>query len=215
MRKLKFQVQIMKNSVSRDTLSVSASLFICIMWGYSPEIAIPGAYLQEEKFFFPECEKRSPGSMVDNVEQHHLFQQGLETLKEYCIEVQQSPSTYHGTKVVEMVEAFAAPFVRHLHDEIDTLAPQKLRSIFPDKTDLKKTHNTMIRWIVSNAPKTKMLPWVSYSLDAFNGLDVGASRCEDCTLVSKFGYSICGSIRCPTCPIEIQREVPSAEARHC
>ena len=98
--------------------------------------------------------------MVDNEEQHQLFQPGLETLKEYCIQVQKSPSTYDGAKVVEMVESFSAAFVRHLHEEIDTLAPEKLRSIFPDKTDLEKTHNAMMRWIISNAPKTKMLPWV-------------------------------------------------------
>lgn len=98
--------------------------------------------------------------MTDNVEQHEMFQPGLDALKEYCVQVQQSQSTYDGAKLITMVEAFAEAFVHHLHEEIDTLAPKKLRSIFPHKEDLEKTHNAMMRWIVSNAPKTMGLPWV-------------------------------------------------------
>ena len=153
--------------------------------------------------------------MVDNEEQHQQFQPGLETLNEYCIQVQVSPSKYDGAKVVGMVEAFAAAFIRHLYEEIDTLAPEKLRSIFPNKRDLEKTHNAMIRWIISNAPKTNMLPWVCHFFDTAKGLDVGASRCEDCTLVSEFGHPLCGSVHCQTYLIQIQSEVTSVEARHC
>jgi hypothetical protein len=101
--------------------------------------------------------------MVENVEQHKMFQQGLEALREYCLRVQKSPTMYDGNKVVTMVGAFGDDFVHHLHEEIDTLSPEKLRNIFPRAKDLEKTHNAMVRWIISNANKVNSLPWV-YSL---------------------------------------------------
>jgi hypothetical protein len=115
---------------------------------------------QEEKFFFPECEKRVPRSMVENVEQHEAFQQGLESLRKYALEVQKFPTVYDERKVVTLVEAFGDDFVHHLHDEIPSLSPEKMRTIFPDQKDYEKTLNAMMRWTVSNANKVKGLPWV-------------------------------------------------------
>src|ERR1700737_5423808 len=51
---------------------------------------------QEEKYFFPESEKRVPGSMAQNLEQHRLFDEGLDTLEAYFKQVQKDPSVYDG-----------------------------------------------------------------------------------------------------------------------
>jgi hypothetical protein len=71
--------------------------------------------------------------MVENVEQHEMFQDGLHTLKDYCSHIEKSPFEYDGNKVTTMIDSFASAFVRHLHEEIDTLSPEKLRAIFPNQ----------------------------------------------------------------------------------
>jgi len=47
------------------------------MWEYLPCHSLLKINLQEERCFFPECEKKSPGWMTENVEQHDLFQPGI------------------------------------------------------------------------------------------------------------------------------------------
>ena len=118
------------------------------------------------------------------MKQHQIFQNGLETLRDYCAQVQKTPSTYDGDKVVTIIQSFGDSFCLHLHDEIDTLAPDKLRAIFPDHRDLKKTHVKMIRWKISHATKTTMLPWVYNLIKRFDLLDFIAPRRQERAVVA-------------------------------
>ncbi|KAF2640053.1 hypothetical protein P280DRAFT_480549 [Massarina eburnea CBS 473.64] len=59
------------------------------------------------------------GLMQRNVEQHQAFTPGLEKFHEYTKTC--APKNYDSGKIRELVEGFAEPLTRHLHDEIETL----------------------------------------------------------------------------------------------
>ena len=75
----------------------------------------------EEKNFFPSIELISgvQGIMERNIEQHRAFTPGFDLFHEYCGTC--LPEDYDGQKVRNLIDAFAEPLTRHLHDEIETL----------------------------------------------------------------------------------------------
>ena len=75
----------------------------------------------EEKEFFPSIELLTDvqGIMERNIEQHRAFTPGFDLFHEYswtCL-----PEDYDGLKIRSLIEDFAEPLTRHLHDEIETL----------------------------------------------------------------------------------------------
>ena len=75
----------------------------------------------EETIFFPSIELITDVReiMERNVEQHRAFTPGLNLFQEYartCL-----PNDYDGQQVRSLIESFAEPLTRHLHDEIETL----------------------------------------------------------------------------------------------
>ncbi|KAI9700226.1 MAG: hypothetical protein M1820_006894 [Bogoriella megaspora] len=75
----------------------------------------------EEQEFFPNLELISgvQGLMERNVEQHRAFTPGFESFQAYSQTC--SIEDYDGKKVKSLIEGFAEPLTRHLHEEIDTL----------------------------------------------------------------------------------------------
>ena len=75
----------------------------------------------EEQDFFPDIEQITAiqGIMERNVEQHRAFTPGFDLFQEYCRT--SLPKDYDGARIRGLIEAFAEPLTRHLHDEIDTL----------------------------------------------------------------------------------------------
>ena len=75
----------------------------------------------EEKEFFPNIERITgvQGIMQRNIEQHRAFTPGFESFQEYSMTC--SPKEYEGQKMRSLIEAFAEPLSKHLHDEIETL----------------------------------------------------------------------------------------------
>jgi len=98
--------------------------------------------------------------MVENVEQHRMFTDGLATMEEYFGKVKKDPSIYNGDEVTSMIDQFGGVFVLHLREEIDTLEPAKLEKIFPDVKVLMDAHFTMMKWNISTSNKLTTLPWV-------------------------------------------------------
>jgi hypothetical protein len=75
----------------------------------------------EENVFFPSIELISNvrGIMERNIEQHRAFTPGFDLFQEYsrtCL-----PEAYDGLKIRSLIEDFAEPLTRHLHEEIETL----------------------------------------------------------------------------------------------
>jgi hypothetical protein len=99
--------------------------------------------------------------MAVNLEQHHSFHDGLQTIEKYFINVKNITSTYSGEKVVELIDTFGPVLIKHLTDEIETLEPQKMKEIFEDPMEAKEISTNMVKWIVSTAPPTTQLPFVN------------------------------------------------------
>ena len=124
--------------------------------------------LKEEKFWFPECEKRLPGSMRVNMEQHHAFHGGLEALEIYFNQVQTDPSVYEGGKVTDMLDQFGSIFLQHLNDEIRTLEPENMRKIFKDPQEAKEIDKRLVAWVVETSNPTTNVPFVTSTSNLVN-----------------------------------------------
>lgn len=102
---------------------------------------------------FPKIEALTgeEGTMEGNVEQHHLFEPGLEALGKYATST--SIEDYDGKKVQEIIDDFGEILTTHLADEIPTL-------LALDKYDgkaLRKVLNNTFYYVL------KTSDFVSYS----------------------------------------------------
>jgi hypothetical protein len=102
--------------------------------------------------------------MAVNVEQHQAFERGIGKLKDYCDQIQNGEANYNPSKILHITREFGGPFVHHLHDEIDTLAPKTMATIFPKVEEYRAVYDEMLKWTISRAPKAKILPWVIAAL---------------------------------------------------
>jgi hemerythrin-like domain-containing protein len=105
------------NIPKNDTKSINDFLTYCQCWNES----MHHHHDMEEQGFFPSIERLSgvKGLMAQNYEQHKAFTPGFEEFDKYVRATR--PSEFDGMRVRQLVEVFAEPLVKHLHDEIDTL----------------------------------------------------------------------------------------------
>jgi hypothetical protein len=106
----------------------------------------------EETIAFPEIEKSSgvKGIMDANVHQHgeysscplsrtraycalEAFSSGVKDYQTYLLDVKSSPATFSGSRLCEIIDAFATILLTHLSEEIPTLLSL---SKFGDKIDM-------------------------------------------------------------------------------
>ncbi|PVH98118.1 hypothetical protein DM02DRAFT_58619 [Periconia macrospinosa] len=75
----------------------------------------------EEENFFPAIEKLTgvQGLMERNIDQHRAFTPGFDRFQTYARTC--APKDYDGAELKKLIEDFAEPLTRHLHDEIETL----------------------------------------------------------------------------------------------
>ncbi|KAG5644850.1 hypothetical protein DXG03_007580 [Asterophora parasitica] len=95
--------------------------------------------------------------MEHNVEQHHAFLAGLESLEAYIKEIQAGNAQYDGKLVIEKLDSFADGLVQHLHDELPTLASSRMRAAFTEK-DLKDLETSLGKRILKEVSLTTVLP---------------------------------------------------------
>jgi hemerythrin-like domain-containing protein len=89
----------------------------------------------EETSYFPALEKFAGqrGILESNVEQHHAFEKGLQTLHEYC----QIPTERFSTQKLQgLIEDIAPALNKHLHEE--PLSFYRLRHL--DSSGLRKVY---------------------------------------------------------------------------
>jgi hypothetical protein len=105
------------NIPTKDATAVRDFLLYCCCWSES----MHHHHNAEEADFFPNIESITgvKGLMSQNVEQHAAFTPGFQAFHDYAQET--APADYDGQKLRTLVEAFAEPLVKHLHDEIETL----------------------------------------------------------------------------------------------
>lgn len=100
-----------------DLVAIKDFLIYCQCWSES----MHHHHDCEEEIFFPSIVQIAgvQDIMDRNIEQHRSFTPGFDLFQEYartCL-----PKDYDGAKLRSLVEGFAEPLTRHLHDEIDTL----------------------------------------------------------------------------------------------
>ncbi|KAJ9603814.1 hypothetical protein H2200_012000 [Cladophialophora chaetospira] len=100
-----------------DLATIRDFLIYCQCWSES----MHHHHDAEEEIFFPNIEQISntPGLMERNIEQHRAFTPGFDLFQEYARTC--APKDYDGQKMRKLIEDFAEPLTRHLHDEIETL----------------------------------------------------------------------------------------------
>ena len=101
----------------RDLDTIRDFLTYCQCWSES----MHHHHDAEEEEFFPSIERisNSPGLMERNIEQHRAFTPGFDAFHEYARTG--LAEDYDGQRIRSLIENFAEPLTRHLHDEIDTL----------------------------------------------------------------------------------------------
>jgi len=127
--------------------------------------------------------------MAHNLEQHHAFHDGFEAIEQYFREVQKDPKTYNCHKVISLLNKFGPIFLQHLNDEIETLAPEKMRLIFKDPMEAKAIDKKMVQWIVSTAPATTQVPFV-FSLQNILTIGYDAPRYRHVSMVARARYPV-------------------------
>jgi hypothetical protein len=77
----------------------------------------------EETFFFPDVEAvcQLPGIMQRNVEQHHVFEDGIKRFIDHLNKLEDEPELYDGAEILKSIDVFAGPLMKHLDEEIQTL----------------------------------------------------------------------------------------------
>ncbi|TFK32639.1 hypothetical protein BDQ12DRAFT_692248 [Crucibulum laeve] len=81
----------------------------------------------EESILFPFLQTKL--DMSHNQEQHEAFGSGMAAFETYMRSVQSKTETYNKEKVQKLLNDFADILVQHLHDEISTITPEKLRTV--------------------------------------------------------------------------------------
>ncbi|KAH8809534.1 hypothetical protein DL96DRAFT_1628443 [Flagelloscypha sp. PMI_526] len=85
-------------------------------------------HANEEELYFPMLEEKlGKGYMGSNIAGHDAFHAPFDEFTALCTKVSKEPSTWNATTFVASVHAFAAPLVKHLAEEIDTLDATILR----------------------------------------------------------------------------------------
>lgn len=98
--------------------------------------------------------------MMQNLEQHQLFHDGLDAMDTYFSQVKKDTFVYDGKRVRELIEKFGGVFCNHLHEEIGTLERSKLVAIFPDVEEFKKLWKVEMDWVIGTSSKLTTMPWV-------------------------------------------------------
>ncbi|KAF9045583.1 hypothetical protein BJ165DRAFT_1404743 [Panaeolus papilionaceus] len=113
----------------------------------------------EETYVFPVLEKKIE-EIKHNVDQHKAFHDGMDTFRQYMLDLKSKKESYDGVKVQELCKAFADPLVQHLHDEIPTISPEKLARFDDEPETLKKMFDKLEEHIKSQPGKLTVFPFV-------------------------------------------------------
>jgi len=95
-----------------------------------------------------------------NLDQHHSFLPGFDTLNQWAEKVKADPSTYDGDKVVGMLDQFGVIFTEHLTLEIDTISPERMQQIWQKPDEAKTCIEEMTKWAVSQSSSFLDVPFV-------------------------------------------------------
>jgi hemerythrin-like domain-containing protein len=76
----------------------------------------------EEAYFFKQLQVRfGAEAMVESQREHEAFHAGLDRFAAYLTDLTGRESAFEGAKLLEIIDEFAAVFVRHLHNEIPAI----------------------------------------------------------------------------------------------
>ncbi|KAL4727114.1 hypothetical protein ACLX1H_006015 [Fusarium chlamydosporum] len=95
--------------------------FANFAWSWSEEVL--EHHNVEETRIFPEINELAgvPGLMDANIEEHHLFHEGLEKFREYVDKLRKGEEELDGEKLKGIIDSFMPVLRIHLENEIETL----------------------------------------------------------------------------------------------
>ncbi|KAM0351709.1 hypothetical protein ACHAPU_002719 [Fusarium lateritium] len=95
--------------------------FACFAWSWSEEVL--HHHDAEETDIFPEINRITgvPGLMDANIEEHHLFHEGLDVFRDYIGKVKKEEEELDGEKLIKIIDSFMPILRTHLENEIETL----------------------------------------------------------------------------------------------
>jgi hypothetical protein len=146
----------------RDVATARDFLTYCQCWSES----MHHHHDAEEEIYFPAIESITgvTGLMEQNIEQHRAFTPGFEAFETYCRTC--PPEEFDGRKLRSLVEGFAEPLVKHLHEEIETL--RALDGY--DSTRLREAYKAFVKSLMATDNVSFLLPLslsLSLSLSLF------------------------------------------------
>ncbi|KIM41577.1 hypothetical protein M413DRAFT_151442 [Hebeloma cylindrosporum] len=112
----------------------------------------------EETLIFPYLQTKL--DMAHNIEQHEGFHAGMDAFEEYMKKVQTNEETFDAEKTRELLKAFADPLVQHLHEEISTLSPGRMKAFDDDQEGVKNMYQQLEEHIKTQPGKLTVFPFV-------------------------------------------------------
>jgi hypothetical protein len=118
-------IPLLKNPPKDDTVNLCGYLQA---WATS----IVAHHDTEELSVFPLLNTKV--SMNREIEDHKVIHQGLDKFIEYIVECKKTPESFDAQKALTMLEDMKDVLISHLNEEVEDIAPTKLRAAgFSDK----------------------------------------------------------------------------------
>ena len=135
----------------QDLVAIRDFLTYCQCWAES----MHHHHDAEEDNFFPSIAQISevPGIMERNIEQHRAFTPGFELFQQYAQTC--PPKDYDGSKVRSLIDGFADPLTRHLHDEVESL---RALNVY-DSERVRKAYKELEKILMATDNVRRALTW--------------------------------------------------------
>ncbi|KAF7316364.1 Hemerythrin domain-containing protein [Mycena indigotica] len=118
--------------------------------------SIVGHHDSEEAVLFPFLSKKVDFSK--EIEQHVTVEKGLSEILKYIDRARAEPSTFEAAKLKNLVETLGGPLFEHLDQEVEDLAPEKLKVFTAE--ELTQAGKDLMVYVRAHSDKYVTLPFM-------------------------------------------------------
>ncbi|KAJ7126069.1 hypothetical protein C8R44DRAFT_874446 [Mycena epipterygia] len=124
----------------------------CRAWASS----IVGHHDSEEEVLFPFLSQKL--DFASELEQHVVVAEGLTNIIKYIDQSLADHSAFDSAKLKDMMETLAGPLFEHLDEEVEDLAPEKMKVFTPE--EISKAGKDLMVYIRAHSEKYITLPFM-------------------------------------------------------